>query len=108
MRSIDIQNKAIKSRLESATVAELALVTLSALTLLAFALSDASPVDMSDIVDGYTQCRADEYRVSECMLEYDGDGSSNAPSDWHWYWQSQSTEYHVLSPEQTVLLWDGA
>lgn len=84
-----------------------AALTLMTLLLVGRALSDASPADMSTLYAEWQACMASEDRASECMLEYDGDDSSNTPADWHWYWRTRSTGYHVLSPEQTALLWDG-
>lgn len=85
-----------------------AALTLTTLLLVGRAFSDASPADMSTLYEEWQACMASEDRASECILEYDGDDSSNTPADWHWYWRTHSTGYRVLSPEQTVLLWDEA
>lgn len=95
----------------------LALVTLTALGVLAIALrltaltlqglahvSDASPADMSALYAEWQACMASEDRASECMLEYDGNGDSNTPADWHWYWRKQHSK--VLKPDEVTLLWE--
>ena len=78
----------------TALVAMLALVVVSALaSLLSFfivarlAFSAESPDDMDELYNGWQACMHSDVRNTECMLEYDGDGSSNTPSDWHWYWK---------------------
>lgn len=42
---------------------------------------------MWELVDGYDTCLSAPGRTTDCVLEYDGDGSSNTPADWHWYWR---------------------
>lgn len=39
------------------------------------------------LVHEYDTCLAAPDRTTDCVLEYDGDGSSNTPADWRWYWR---------------------
>lgn len=61
--------------------------------------------EMDALHEGWTQCLTAEERLTTCMLEYDGDGSTNLPRDYHWYWRA-APKPQVLTPEQTTLLWE--
>lgn len=98
--------RAMQDGIVVATVTVLALVILTALTLVGCALSDASPADMSTLYEEWQACMASADRASECMLEYDGDDNGNTPTDWHWCWRTSAVPITVLTPEETTLLWE--
>lgn len=60
---------------------------------------------MDALYEDYQQCLTAEDRLTTCMLEYDGDGSTALPSDYHWYWRA-TPEPQVLSPEEVTKLWE--